>query len=414
MDAVVLKSLMDVAGAPAHPLIFLVLGVVTFSLHMVAVNLMLGTLGLAAWGACTKGEYAERLSHALMFTAKVAVGFAVVLGVAPLLFVQVVYDGYWYVSNVLSAWWLIIFVVVLIAAYLAIYRAYGLNHTYAADGTPLPVHGDVKGAGWLTVSFALLLVCGLVMHVLTNQALFPDRWMIWYAPNGVITPDGRGLHYVLIPRLLFFLFLSLPVTAGWLFAMRRYLINGGEEDVGYLNYLEGLAHRFAQVGSVLVVLAGAAWMLMLPETMAWFRSSIWVIIGLVPILFFLILSPAQKKRRQCSNCGYLAFLLSVVMVMILAALREVLRYGTLLGAYGWNALDYPVHMDWPTTVVFFVTFLVVGGLNLSYLVTLAWQSGHTKGMLTPTAGVNRLGALSVGSLALWVVAYFAIGLSIAA
>ncbi|MFR6359620.1 MAG: hypothetical protein ACLUNV_08405 [Sutterella wadsworthensis] len=50
MNDMMLMALTDPAGAPAHPLIFLVLGVVTFALHLTAVNVMLGTLGLAAWG----------------------------------------------------------------------------------------------------------------------------------------------------------------------------------------------------------------------------------------------------------------------------------------------------------------------------------------------------------------------------
>lgn len=411
MNGEILRSLMDQAGAPAHPLLFLVLGVVTFALHMVAVNLMLGTLGLAAWGAIKKGSYAERLTHTLIMTAKVAVAFAVVLGVAPLLFVQVIYDGFWYVSNVLSAWWLVLFLVVLIAAYLGIYRAYGVNHTYLDDGRPVARHGDLRGGGWLTFSFVLLLVCGLIMHALANQALFPEKWMEWYAPNGVIDPSGRGIHYVLIPRLLFFLSLSLPVTAGWLFALRRYLINNNdtEVDMGYMNYLEGLAHRLAQVGAVLVLVTGAAWMAMLPPSMTWFSHSIWMVVALVPILFFFLLSPVQKRRRLCVPCNYMGFAMPVIMVMILAALREVLRYGTLLHGFGWDALDYKLTMDWPSTLVFFTTFLVAGGLNISYLVTLVWQSGHTEGVYTPSAKVTRLGQCALGSLVAWIVLYIVIG-----
>ncbi len=414
MDAVVLKSLMDAAGAPAHPIIFLVLGVVTFALHMAAVNLMLGTLGVAAWAALSPNAHKERLSHVLLMTAKVAVGFAVVLGVAPLLFVQVVYDGFWYVSNVLSAWWLVGFIVILIAGYLALYRAYGLNHRYLEDGTPVTIHGAVKGFGWMGFAFVMLLLCGLIMHTLTNQAIRPELWMSWYAPNGVIDPSGRGLHYVLVPRLLFFLFLSLPVTAGWLFAMRRYLINAGEADVGYLDFIEALAHKLALTGGILVALAGIVWMMMLPETMAWLRTSPAILLLIVPMVFFLIMSPVQKKRRLCPPCNYLGFVMPVVMVMLLATLREVLRYGTLLGGFGFDAMDWRINMDWPTTLIFFTTFLVVGGLNISYLVTLAWKSGATEGVYTPSAGINRLGTLCVVSLVAWVVAYFAIGLAVVA
>ena len=127
MNDMMLMALTDPAGAPAHPLIFLVLGVVTFALHLTAVNVMLGTLGLAAWGAFSKNPYWQRLAGALGTTAKVAVSVAIVLGVAPLLFVQVIYDPFWYTSNVISAWWLLGFLAILTVAYLALYRFYGLN-----------------------------------------------------------------------------------------------------------------------------------------------------------------------------------------------------------------------------------------------------------------------------------------------
>ena len=50
------------------------------------------------------------------------------------------------------------------------------------------------------------------------------------------------------------------------------------------------------MGSVLVLLAGAAWMVTLPETMSWFAGSVWMWIGLVPLAYFGAMSFIQKKR----------------------------------------------------------------------------------------------------------------------
>ena len=365
MNDMMLMALTDPAGAPAHPLIFLVLGVVTFALHLTAVNVMLGTLGLAAWGAFSKNPYWQRLAGALGTTAKVAVSVAIVLGVAPLLFVQVIYDPFWYTSNVISAWWLLGFLAILTVAYLALYRFYGLNHRYEADGRPVHLEGAPKGGVWLAGSLVLMLVCGLIMHAVVNQSLLPAEWMNWYAPNGEIEPYGRSLHSVTPARLLFFLLLSLPVTAGWLFGMRRYLLSSGETDYGYVDFIEGLAHGMARVGSVLVLLAGAAWMATLPETMSWFAGSVWMWIGLVPLAYFGAMSFIQKKRVLCIFCNYMAFGMTLVMTIVLAALREVLRFVTFLEGSGYDALAYKITMDWPSTVIFFTTFLVVGGLNLT-------------------------------------------------
>ena len=412
MNDTMFLALMDPAGAPAHPLIFLVLGVVTFALHMTAVNVMLGTLGLSAWGSFSQNPYWQRLAGALGTTAKVAVSIAIVLGVAPLLFVQVIYDPFWYTSNVISAWWLLGFLAILTVAYLALYRFYGLNHQYAEDGSALPIQGAPQGGLWLVGSFILMVTCGVIMHAVVNQSLQPGEWMNWYAPEGVVDPHGRELHSITIARVAFFLLLSIPVTAGWLFGMRRYLLSAGEEDYGYIDFIENLAHNMARIGSLLVLLAGAAWMMTLPESMVWFRSSLWMLLGLIPLAYFGAMSFIQKKRVLCIFCNYMAFGMTLIMAIVLAALREVLRFVTLLEAVGWDALAYKVNMDWSSTVIFFVTFLVVGGLNLTYLLTLAWKSGQTKALYTPGVGITRVGSMAILSLVLWVVGYFTIGISV--
>ena len=412
MNDTMFLALMDPAGAPAHPLIFLVLGVVTFALHMTAVNVMLGTLGLSAWGSFSQTPYWQRLAGALGTTAKVAVSIAIVLGVAPLLFVQVIYDPFWYTSNVISAWWLLGFLAILTVAYLALYRFYGLNHQYAEDGSALPIQGAPQGGLWLVGSFILMVTCGVIMHAVVNQSLQPGEWMNWYAPEGVVDPHGRELHSITVARVAFFLLLSIPVTAGWLFGMRRYLLSAGEEDYGYIDFIENLAHNMARIGSLLVLLAGAAWMMTLPESMVWFRSSLWMLLGLIPLAYFGAMSFIQKKRVLCIFCNYMAFGMTLIMAIVLAALREVLRFVTLLEAAGWDALAYKVNMDWSSTVIFFVTFLVVGGLNLTYLLTLAWKSGQTKALYTPGVGITRVGSMAILSLVLWVVGYFTIGISV--
>lgn len=412
MNDTMFLALMDPAGAPAHPLIFLVLGVVTFALHMTAVNVMLGTLGLSAWGSFSQNPYWQRLAGALGTTAKVAVSVAIVLGVAPLLFVQVIYDPFWYTSNVISAWWLLGFLAILTVAYLALYRFYGLNHQYAEDGSALPIQGAPQGGLWLVGSFILMVTCGVIMHAVVNQSLQPGEWMNWYAPKGVVDPHGRELHSITVARVAFFLLLSIPVTAGWLFGMRRYLLSAGEEDYGYIDFIENLAHNMARIGSLLVLLAGAAWMMTLPESMVWFRSSIWMLLGLIPLAYFGAMSFIQKKRVLCIFCNYMAFGMTLIMAIVLAALREVLRFVTLLEAAGWDALAYKVNMDWSSTVIFFVTFLVVGGLNLTYLLTLAWKSGQTKALYTPGVGITRVGSMAILSLVLWVVGYFTIGITV--
>ena len=401
MDAAMLYALRDPAGVPSHPIIFLLLGVLTWALHIAAVQVMLGASVLTLFGAFQQNPHWRRLATAMLATAKIAVSVAIVIGVAPLLFVQVIYDPFWYTSNVLSARWVIAFIVILIAAYLAMYAFYYRNPNLAAQPT--------RGAWHLVISLALMLVVGWIMHVLSYQMLLPEQWMSWYAPNGQIDPSGRGLHGYSVTRFAFFILLSVAVIAAWLFAYRRYLMGRKDDDAAYIAWLLPLAHRLMLAGGVLAVASGALWLLTLPEKMAWFASSGWVWASAIALLVAAFFPRLLGSRLDRAAWGYAPFAVGAVALIVVGAAREALRFVTLLGAHGYNALDYKINLDWYSTVLFFVTFAVLGGVVLAYLLTVAWQAGQSKGMYTPSPTLTRLGNLGIGLLVLWIVQYFAIG-----
>ena len=401
MTPEMLYALRDPAGVPSHPLVFLVLGVLTFALHIAAVQVMLGAATLTLRGAYSPSQHWRRLAQAMLVTAKIAVSVAIVIGVAPLLFVQVVYDPFWYTSNVLSAWWVIGFIVLLILGYIAMYAFYWKNHDIVADGG--------KGGIWMVLSIALLLAVGFIVHSLTNQMLFPEHWMAWYAPKGVVNPDGHSLHHWHLPRFLFFIALSAPVTGAWLYGYRRYLQGAAEADAAYLGWLRGLAQNLMLIGGVVSVLIGALWMATLPEKMAWFATSVWLLMAVVALAAVVALPLVLRDRIDSGVWGYAIFGAGAVGLIVVGAAREMLRFVTLLDTHGYNAMDYKINMDWYSTGLFFTTFGVVGGVTLAYLLTVAWQAGQSKGLYTPSATVTRIGQWSVGLLIGWTVLYFAVG-----
>lgn len=401
MTPEILYALRDPAGVPTHPWLFLILGALTLALHMAAVQVMLGTGLLTLRGAYSKNPYWRRLAAHMLITAKIAVSVAIVIGVAPLLFVQVVYDPFWYTSNVLSAWWVIGFILILIAGYIALYIFYWKNHHLETEGG--------RSGHWLVLSLALLLGVGYIVHALTNQMLFPEEWLAWYAPDGIIQPDGQRLHYAYPLRFGFFIALSLPVTGAWLLGYRRFQQGRADADPVYIAWLKPLALGLLVVGGLLAVVLGALWMLTLPEKMAWFAASPWVYVALGALLITVALPLALGRTLDQGYWGYATFGLGAVALIVVCAVREVLRYFTLTGSHGYDALDYSVHMDWYSLVLFLLTFAVLGGVTLGYMLTVAWQAGQTVGRYSPSPALSRLGSLSIGLLVLWTLAYFGIG-----
>lgn len=401
MTPEMLLALRDPAGLPSHPLVFLLLGVLTFALHMAAVQVMLGAGALTLRGAFSHDAQWRRLAQAMLTTSKIAVSVAIVLGVAPLLFVQVVYDPFWYTSNVLSAWWVIGFIVVLIAGYLAMYLFYWKNH----DLTQAPT----RGGWWMVLALVLLLAVGFIVHSLTYQALFPEHWQGWYAPQGVVDPSGQRLRLWHLPRFAFFIALSAPIAGAWLLGYRRYLQGALESDGAYLAWLRQLGQQWLVRGGAVAALLGLLWMLTLPEKMAWFATSPYALLSLLALLGVMATPLWLGRRLDQGLWGYAVFALAVVALLVVGAARELLRYLTLAGYHGYDAMGYRVQMDWYSTLLFFGTFGVLGGTVLAYFLTVSWQAGQTRGTYTPSPAVQRLGTWSIALLVAWTVLYFAVG-----
>ena len=83
------------------------------------------------------------------------------------------------------------------------------------------------------------------------------------------------------------------------------------------------------------------------------------VIALTLIVYFLAPGPLGLPGEIWLLLG-----LAVVALLVVGAARELLRYLTLAGYHGYDALGYRVQMDWYSTLLFFGTFGVLGGTVL--------------------------------------------------
>ena len=321
---------------------------------------------------------------------------AIVLGVAPLLFVQVIYDPFWYTANVISAFWAFAFLLVVI---LAFYSAYGFYL-----GNRKRPHIDPV-FGWAALAF--MLAAALLMHMLSMEVLSPESWRAWISggPEG-LNMRGTQFHGVSFGRLLHFLLASLAVTGVFLMLYSWYFEPRPDYEPEYLEYVERLGARLALWASLLQAGAGFWWAGGLPAGAGFLEGPFFPLVVAAGIAFIAYLGLAVSRPRE-NALGIALTGFAVIFLMCYA--REALRMDC-LAPWGYSAYDYKVNLSWGSTLLFFLTFL--GGLAvLAFPLKAAFAAGRTPPgeVAVIPAGLGRA---ALGLLLLWLGAVVLLGLAI--
>ena len=256
-----LVPLADPLPQPAPPPLLWALLQLTFLLHTLAMNLVLGGSILALhFRASRRAEEAVPRNQLLRTVEKalpVAMAAAITLGVAPLLFVQVLYGRVFFTSSVLMGWFWLGLMPLLLAAY---YGAYHLAFR--------PEPGPARRWTGTLVALALSAVAFLQVTNAT-RALRPDSFSSAYRK------DPRGLTLNLDdptfwPRYLHLL-LGAVAVAALAVALYGALRRGREPELARFavrrgtavfaaataaNVMVGLALLIAQPQPVLLRLVG--------------------------------------------------------------------------------------------------------------------------------------------------------------
>ena len=352
----------------------------TFLLHLVAMNVVLGGSILALhWRFSRREEGAIHRASLIAFFAKalpVAIAATVTLGVAPLLFVQVLYGRLFFTSSILMAWlWLAIVPLVI----LAYYGAYLLAFRDAGSG------GRARGVAALV---ALLFATVAFLQVSNaTRALRPETFLAAYRA------DGRGLTLNLgdptfWPRTLHVLVGAVAVAAlgAALYGVLRrarepqlaaWAIRRGTTVFGVAtaaNVFVGMLFLLAQPKTTLIRLVGGdAWAMAL--------LALGIVLGIAAAgLALLALGAKDTVRATWAQVGLLA---ATLVVMVL--LRDQVRQIALRDA----GFEHPgrVAAQWGPFAVFVVVLVaavaaigwmacaLARGKGAALLVLLAWSVG---------------------------------------
>ena len=389
IDAATLNLLRDPAGVPFYPVVFQALYVLTFALHAAFVLLALGSMGLSLFGAVKQksdGNWARLTPH-LIQTGKFSVSILILLGIAPLLFTQVIYDPNWYTVNALSGVWVFAFIYLLIAGYLTYYWYSYANKKGSSSNVLIGL-----------LSFGLLVFAGVLMHNFAVESIQPQNWMEWYAPGGVVDTSGTSFHMEPV-RLAFFVSLCIPVVGIFMQNYGRFLSTRKDFAPEYLEFATKLGTKLAVVGLVISAALYALWTLQAGVLLH--PLSIATVISVVVLLLM-----AARNRNSYVTTGVL-----VVVALLISAVREYVKYA-IMADIGYSIYDYPMNIDWPSVIMFLLTFVVLGFTGVAYIATMAWNVGKSEGVFDAEnhTATRKLGSVTLWILVVWCLVYFAWGM----
>ncbi len=340
-------------GFPFPTAFYLTLYVVTLVLHVLCMNYVIAGAGWLAFAGLFPGARrrdASPLSQTIRDWLPFALGAAITAGVAPLLFVQILYQEPFYTANLLlSHRWMAILPVLIVGFYLL----YLLKSRIAADWSAR----SRLLAG--LVAFACFAFTGYSWaenHLLSLGG--KEVWAPFYE-SGSLFHFEKGMH----GRIGVFLFGSLPtlaLLAGW--QLRHAGEHGkAEPDAGEVRRVAGIAI----VGLVMTGLMALAWRHASGEesraALTGALAGPWLLAGLAgAALQGLLWAVTWKTGRFRASFLWLATACWIVTVLGMNVVREAVRISHL----DLPAL-YPRHakvFEVPGFTVFLVFAVVAGAI----------------------------------------------------
>jgi hypothetical protein len=350
----------DPLPIPAPPGLLHILLVFTFLLHVLFMNMALGGTLIATAGHLRdpRGNGA-RLARELSRWNTYGIAFTVTTGIAPLLFLQVLYGHLFYSAAILLGGFWLLAVGILTAAYYA-------NFVYKLGrSTPSPLWIVTAAAGFLLVALALVAVTLLWMSPGEWPAVALDRARVLALPS-------------LLPRFLHFVVGAVAV-AGFLvvlFQVHRDRFGPGG-DPAYRAWAARHGLAWARWATVVQVALGVWFLLALPrDTMrgimggsayAMGSFAVGLALALLLLVLLFILRDPLRQRGRTQLTGAVMLLVVVAMVLLRDALRGLYLVPAADAARGvystriFDPSDLAVRSQWGLFLLFVLFLLAALG-----------------------------------------------------
>ena len=391
-----LGNIMDPLGVPFYPLIFQILMILTFAIHITFVNLLIGSSILTLYSYLKKDDKWNKLTLTLTKTTTVAISFAILFGVAPLLFIQVIYDFFWYSSNMLSAWWMLAFIGLLALGYFLIYIFY--------------LNLKSKRKGILSIILLIAIICflidGFIMHFINYQILHPEKWASSYINGDFIKTSGTLIIGFSFFRFLHFIVPSFAIVGLFLMLYSSYFEKRDDFDSNFLKWCHKKGYFLTLYATVVQFLVGILWLLKIPANFKFYFNPAFLISLISAIILLVLLISAYKNPSTIKPV-----VISIIMfitILLMSVSRETLRT-IYLSKFNYSIYKYKINLSWGSTLLFFATFLMVIFI-LSYIFTVTYKAGTKKGEYRASQNLNKWGNVAIIALLIWFAIILTVGI----
>jgi hypothetical protein len=347
---------LPVAAAVAGPLLgipgpfwlFTLLHWLTFTLHLIAMNLLFG--GLLVFVAARRSPLRKLLFDTQTKLFPTLLATTITLGVAPLLFVQLIYGEYFYSASIVSAWnWFLIIPILLVTYYMLYFVA--LKHNLTEKTKIGLLIAAAVGFSYISLTFTMI----------SDLVEKPNLWADLYR----ISTSGAGLNpdfHETVFRWLHILAGAIAVVgmAITLLPLHYHKVKGNRELLRF-------GSRIFMLGVVVAAVLGLVYLLVIDRmVLNRFLLSPGLHAIVAAIIFniaaiFLIHKGMKSEHPNLKIWTAAGLVLAGVFCMVIG--RHVLRLVYLEGRFDPAALA--VAPQWSAFVVFVIA-LIAG------LVTLWW------------------------------------------
>lgn len=308
--------LVDVAGPRDLPLplpipqdVLVVLLVVSFLLHILFVNLMVGGSILTLWSEIKglKDPDYDKLARELASTITVNKSMAVVLGVAPLLTINTLYTVYFYTANALTGlFWISIIPLVTLAFLLT----YAHKYSWQVLASNKSLHISIIG-----LAVAVFLFIPFIFLTNINLMLFPEKWnTISGFFEALLLPN-------VFPRYLHFIFASLGITGLFVFGYfgrKKYPFESTFTTLTRYE-VQKKAYSLTLMASVTQFLIGPVVLLTLPTQGISWRLVVTILAGAVfalPALYWIWKGITGKAEEIGKNYWKVTVMLTMTVILM--------------------------------------------------------------------------------------------------